>query len=284
MSGGSPGPTVREGDPSAGGAQRRQLRIDVTEQSRLFGVVQEGALESVPDHVGDLVQLEPQVLPGPDVLFGHGRAAHEPIVRVQAHDEASVVILADRMTLEGRDGPGLDVARQANLQRDPEGVHVRHQVLVLEETGPVSDPLCPAVVDRLVDRLRTIRLAGVDGRADIRVSDPVESVLVFLGRVVVLGAGKIERYDTAVLVRDCQIGEVPRDVGIHVPDPADDEVRPDAQLRFRALHPAERRVHRLRQRKSACRVEDRRISDLHVPHVLRGGVLAELVGDALQRR
>ncbi len=162
-------------------------------------------------------------------------------------------------------------------------VHVVEEVAVLAQPAAVADAVRAADVDRLIDRLGTVRLAGVDGDVDVVVADELERRLVVLRRVVVLGAGEIEPDDAAVLVRDRELRHLERRLGRDVADAADDDVRLDAERLLRLVQAFEHRLDDLRQAQAPPRVEHRRVADLHVAHVLARGVLGELVRDARER-
>jgi hypothetical protein len=149
--------------------------------------------------------VKPEVLVRAPELLGHRGGAHQPVVGVQAEDDAGVVVLPQRVRLERGDGARLHVGGQADLDGDAEVVHVAHQVRVLEQARAVADAVRVAVVQRLVDALRAVRLAGVDGGRHVLVDDGVEGVLVLLGRVVVLRPRQVERHHAAILVRHRQV-------------------------------------------------------------------------------
>jgi hypothetical protein len=54
------------------------------------------------------------------------------------------------------------------------------QIAVLDEPRAVTDAVRAALVDRLVDRVRAERLAGVRGAVDVVVDDELERVAVEL--------------------------------------------------------------------------------------------------------
>jgi hypothetical protein len=162
-------------------------------------------------------------------------------------------------------------------------VDVIEQVAVLAQPRAVADAVRAAVMQRLGDRGRAERLAGVDRAVDVVVQDQVKGVEVVLGRVVAFGAGEIERHDAASLEGDGQFGQPHRDRRRERPDAADDDARLDAEPLFAFGQPLQDGVDDRGEAQAALLMQDRAEADLDVAAVLSGEVLDQFVGGARQR-
>ena len=81
---------------------------------------------------------------------------------------------------------------------------------VVDDADAVTEPLAPAERDGLVDRRQPESLAGVDGDVARLAAQVLERVEVARGREPGLGAGDVEADDTAVAVRDDELGDLAR--------------------------------------------------------------------------
>ena len=127
--------------------------------------------------------------------------------------------LGEGVRVERRDRLGLEVRRQADLDRDAvvadEVEELVALVAVVEEARPVAEAVSAEVGDGLLDRLGPERLAGVDGDVEEVVDDLVEGVGVVLGREVHLRPGQVEADDASdagLLRLDRQAGRLERGV------------------------------------------------------------------------
>src|SRR5438128_1707143 len=150
--------------------------------------------------------------------------------------------MANGMIGERRDRPGVDVRRWAQLERNALVAHVRRERAelggravadrhVLEEPHAVPDPVRPAVLQRLPDRRRAERLAGVDGDGEVLAAAEEEGLEMDLGRMAGLLAGDVEANDTPLAVRDRELGHLER-VGT-VAHGADDLAEGDTVIALR---------------------------------------------------
>src|SRR5947209_12083775 len=101
----------------------------------------------------------------------------------------------------------MDVADEANLQRNALVENVLRQIAqlhgpavhdrdVVDEARSVSDPMRPAILNRLPDRFFTIAFAGVNRNVEILPLNVVKSVHVLFGRITAFFPGKIETDDS----------------------------------------------------------------------------------------
>src|SRR5438309_2776663 len=198
-----------------------------------LGAVMEGeerALEAGHQDVADVVRGQPE-LPGDDrQLLGHAGVGDQAVVGIDRHPDPEVQIELERVRRHVRDGAGLDVAGGAAFDRNAVVVHVIEEIAVLAQPHAMPDAVRSAVVQRLGDGGRAIRLAGVDGAVDVVVQDELKRALMVLGGIPVLGAGEIEAEHPPVLVRDGELGEPQRGVRAHVADATDQHTRENARL------------------------------------------------------
>src|SRR2546428_444374 len=155
-------------------AQLREARLDLPVDVReALVVADERALHRVQGELLHVVEGEAEDAREAPELLRQRHVGHEPVVGVHGHAESLLHELTDRMLVERRDRAGVDVARRAELERDALVADIRgersqlHDGLiddrhVLDEANPVPDAVRAAVLERLPDRGRTERLAGVD--------------------------------------------------------------------------------------------------------------------------
>ena len=148
-------------------------------------------------------------------------------------------------------GAGLNVARQADLQRNLPVIHILRQLGVLEQPGSVSDPVGAALVNRLLDRSRAVSLSRVNGHRQIVVARVRECPGVIRRRIAGFPAGEIERHHSVALEIYRQPRKLQRDLGREMAERADDESPDDSKLLLRPREPAHRRLHHLRQREAS---------------------------------
>ena len=232
---------------------RSVSRFTSRRRARLGGIGQEGALEAVDDEPLDLVGAEAERARGELDLVRHRGVRHEPVVGVHGDAQALAEVDAERMLLDVLHRAGLQVRGQAHLERDAVVVDVLHQVPVLEQQRAVPDAVRPAVVERLRDRGRAERLAGVHGRVDVVLEDQLERRAVRLGRVVLLLPRQVEGQHALALVGHRQLGQRQRELRVHRADAADDHAGGHAELAARVVQAGDDRVHDvLERRASAC--------------------------------
>src|SRR6202011_6298998 len=104
-------------------------------------------------------------------------------------------------------GPGMDVAEQANLQRNPFVENVLGEVAqfhcfavrdgnVIDQACPVSDAVCSAVLNGLPNRFLSKALASVNSDVEILSLNIVKSVHVLFGRITALLTREIESHNS----------------------------------------------------------------------------------------
>src|SRR6266478_761700 len=97
----------------------------------------------------------------------------------------------------------MDVADEANLQRNALVENVLRQIAqlhgpavhnrdVVDQARSVSDPMRPAVLNRLPNRFLAVALTRVNRNIEILPLNVVKSVHVLFRRITALFAGKIE--------------------------------------------------------------------------------------------
>src|SRR5580658_7087874 len=120
----------------------------------------------------------------------------------------------------------LDIAEQANLERDSFVEHILREVAqlhhfavlrngdVIDQSRPVSDAMRAAVLDGLPDRLFAESFAGMNGDAEILALNIVKSVDMLFGRIAALFAGEIEPDNSPVAEIDGEFRHFERNVHI----------------------------------------------------------------------
>src|SRR3979411_3132706 len=97
----------------------------------------------------------------------------------------------------------MEVADEANLQRNALVENVLRQIAqlhgpavddrdIVDQPRSVSDPMRPAVLNRLPNRFLAVAFAGVNRNIEILPLNVVKSVHVLLGRITAFFSGKIE--------------------------------------------------------------------------------------------
>ena len=97
------------------------------------------------------------------VLPRQGRTKHRGIVSVERNHDALIEILAHRMIVQRRASSRLQIAGEANLDRNLPRSQLLHQFRILRRCQPVSDPL-RAQIERAPDRFRPGIFSGVGGK------------------------------------------------------------------------------------------------------------------------
>jgi hypothetical protein len=128
---------------------------------------QERALEPVEHHLAQLGEVEVQLRVEQVQLLRHGRVGDEPVVGVDRDARPEVEVELQRVLARLAHRARLHVGRRAALERDAVVDHVVQQVAVLAQAAAVADAVRPADVQRLGDRRRPVRLAGVDRHVDV---------------------------------------------------------------------------------------------------------------------
>jgi hypothetical protein len=254
---------------------RKVLLLDVEREKRALEAVQNHLLEIVRGGQAHLRMTQPE-------FSAHGRIGNEPVVRVHGDAQTQVFVELERVARQVANRSGLNVRRGTALERDSVVGDVVEKVAVLAKAAPVADAMRAADVNGLGDRLGPVGLASVNRDVDVVVAHELEGRLVMLGRVVVLRAGEIEPNDAATLVSNGKLSHLERALGRHVADAADDDIRLDPVLLARLPQAFEHAFDDRRQLEPATGVKHRRIANFHVPDVLAGRVLRQLVGNATQ--
>src|SRR6267378_2954533 len=125
----------------------------------------------------------------------------------------------------------MDVADETNLEWNAFIENVLRQIAqlhrpavhdrdVVDQPRSVSDPMRPAVLNRLPDRFLAIAFAGVNRNIEILPLNVVKSVYVLFGRIPAFFPGKIEADNSTLTKIDCEFRHLERH--IHVAHGADD--------------------------------------------------------------
>ena len=188
------------------------------------------------------------------------------------------------MGLEGGDGLGLDVARQANLHSDPTvGAPLNHRLRpAVHRIHPhaVPEPLRAAGEHGVVRGLPARGLGGVEGALEPALADGREGALVQQRGEARLGAREVKAHHAALAVAPGQARLLFDDRRIEVADAADDHADGYVERELRVQLALQHGVHHLRQLQPAVRVQHRRESQLQVAHAVVNGVGAGLHDDA----
>src|SRR5207247_8572005 len=123
--------------------------------------------------------------------------------------------------------------------------HVLEQGRILAQTGPVTDALRAAALQRLVDRRRPVALARVTGAGKAVLHRQGEGGAVVLRWMAVLGASEIEAHDARAPVPHRHLRKLERHRRGECPDAAHNQPDPGARFSDRALDATERRLDRL---------------------------------------
>src|SRR5437773_4795043 len=274
-------------------AQLREAGLDLSVDVReALVVTDERALHRVQRQLLDVVEREREGPRETPELLRQGHVRHESVVGVHGHAESLLHELTDRMLLERRDRAGVDVARRAELERDALVADIRgersqlHDGLiddrhVLDQADPVPDAVRAAVLERLPDRGRTERLAGVDRDREVLAPAELERLDVGFRRMAGFFTGDVEADDALLAVSDRELGHLER-VGA-VAHRADDLAQRDRVAALGPLEAANDGGEDLLEVHAALGAEDRRVADLRVDDPVARQVLAALVRDALDR-
>src|SRR5438876_5097501 len=152
-------------------------------------------------------------------FVGERDIRHEPVVRVHSDAKALRDEVPDGMLRKRRYSAGIHVRRRTELQRDPFVADVlgerseldnlafadRH---VLDEPHAVTDPMRAAVLQRLPDRRRPERFAGVDGDRKVLAAAELERLDMGLRRMSGFLAGDVETDDASLAVRHGELGHL----------------------------------------------------------------------------
>ena len=143
----------------------------------------------------------------------------------------------------------------------------------------MTDPVRPAVLERLPDRRRPERLPGVDGDAEVVLPAVLERLEVHLRRMAGLFPGDVEPDTAAVAERHRELRHLER--VRTVAHRAHDLTQEDRVVALRAVEAAGHGGHHLLEVHPPCRREGRRVADLGVDDAVGREILSALVGDPL---
>src|SRR6202795_4276986 len=138
----------------------------------------------------------------------------------------------------------MDVADEANLQRNAFVENVLREIAqfhgpavhdrdVVDQARSVSDPMRPAVLNRLPDRFLAVAFAGVNRNVEILPLNVVKSVNVLFGRITAFFPGEIEADNSTRTKIDREFRHLER--YIHVAHGADDQARSNSKILAPAL-------------------------------------------------
>ena len=127
----------------------------------------EGGFEAIDDDLPEVVKGQSEGLSGDEVLPGEGRARDQSIVRIECDPDALIKVILERMLLQAAYAFGMHIAGEADFQSQTMVIHIAHKLLVFPQPSPVPYAVGAAVVDGLVNALRSEGFTGVQGGIDI---------------------------------------------------------------------------------------------------------------------
>ena len=122
-------------------------------------------------------------------------------------------------------GPGVNVADQADLQRNPLVEDVLREVPqfhrlavrdgnVFDQSRPMADAMRAAILNGLPDRFLPKSLAGMNRNVEILPLNIVKSIHVLLGRIAALFARQVESHHSPLAEVHGKFGHLERHVHI----------------------------------------------------------------------
>jgi len=164
-------------------------------------------------------------------FFGHRRAAHQSVVRVQSDAEFFLIKNLEWMLCQGRRSPGVNITQQANLQWNAFVENVLRQIAqihrlaihhrdVIDQPRSVPNAMRSTILNRLPYRFFSIAFARMNRNIEVLALDVMKGIDVLLRRITTFFARKIEAHHTACAEIDSQFGHLQR--GIHVAHCAND--------------------------------------------------------------
>src|SRR5439155_24518998 len=144
-------------------------------------------------------------------FVGERDIRHEPVVGVHGDAKALRDEVPDGMLRKRRYSAGIHVRRGTELQRDPfvadvlgERAELHNHAFadrhVFDEPHAVTDPMRAAVLQRLPDRRRPERFAGVDGDRKVLAAAELERLDAGLPRMSGFLPGEVESDDPSLSV------------------------------------------------------------------------------------
>ena len=217
------------------------------------------------------------------VFVGQGDAVGQRAVGVERHDDALLEIAPKWMVRHRRNDVCMHVARQAHLERNLAGDDFLEQRRIFREPRAVPNPLRTYLVERLVNRMRSVTFTRVTrARHPVRGGVLERRPVIACGEAA-FGAREIEcgHPSRPILGRDArELERLSRWLGPHG---ADDQPNFGSRFFHRPLYPRKGSFDGLGQGQSGT-MEQRRIAHLDIPNVLGGLVHDEFVRHALERR
>ena len=195
-------------------------------------VGEEGALHGIDGDFFEVVDGESvSFLCGLEFL-GHAGVTHQAIVGIEGDAKFFLIEDFEGMLGEAARGTGVDVADQADFQRNSfvedvlgEVPQFHHLSIgdgdVFDQTRTVSDPVRSAILNGLPDRFLAEAFAGMNGDIEILALDIVKRFDVFLGRVTAFFSREIESHDATFAKIYGEFGHFERHV--HVAHGANDQ-------------------------------------------------------------
>src|SRR6266849_3106655 len=185
----------------------------------------------------------------------------------------------------------MDVADEANLQRNALVENVLSQIAqlhgpavhdrdVVDQARSVSDPMRPAILNRLPDRFLAIAFAGVNRNIKILPLNVVKGVNVLFGRITAFFSGKIEADNSTLTKIHSEFRHLER--YIHVTHGADDQARSNSKILSPSLQSLQDGRDDLLVGQSFFSVKNWRKASLKVNHSIFAEILGLFIGDALQ--
>src|SRR5438067_8846564 len=175
-----------------GAADLGVARLDYGVDEIATAVVgKKGALHRVDGDFLKVLQGQTKSILGSFEFLGHGGVAHQAVVGVQCYAKFLLIENFKGMLGKAAGGAGMNIADQANFQRNPFVENVLREVAqfhrltvhdgnVIDQPRPVSDAMRSAVLNGLPNRFLTEPLAGMNGDVEILPLNIVKGFRLFI--------------------------------------------------------------------------------------------------------
>src|ERR1700722_2187978 len=224
------------------------------DESNTLVVRQECALHGIDRDLLEIVDGEAKGFRCGCEFLAQGGLAHQAIVRVQRDPEFLLIKNSEGMLRQAGRSPGVNVAQQADLERDTFVENVLRQVAqlhrlavhhgnIVNQPRSVADAVRSAILNRLPDRFFSVSCAGVNRDVEVLALYVMKSVDMLLRRIAALLARQIEANHSTRAKIYRQFRHFKR--GVHVAHRANDESGGDSKIFSPALHAFQNRRNNL---------------------------------------
>src|SRR6266404_2376138 len=187
-------------------SERPQFTLDTGHERHLFVLRKKRALAGVQHDALQLIGRETEHRVGQEILVRQRDAVRQRAIGIECDHDALLVIALKGMLRHRSHDMRMHVAREAHFERNLAGDDFLQQRRVFGEPGAMPDSLGPDLVQRLVNRLRSVAFPRVT-----RAGHPVRGCVLECGAMLACGmptlrAGEIEcRHACAVWSTDSVI-------------------------------------------------------------------------------